>query len=71
MINPESVNELLQLGASQQSAVVALRRSGGDLQRASEYILDQVEQGRAAAQDRATQRKFGLTANKAGALKGV
>ena len=71
MINPESVNELLQLGASQQSAVVALRRSGGDLQRASEYILDQAEQGRTAAQNRTTQRKFGLTANKAGVLQGV
>jgi hypothetical protein len=36
------VDDLLRLGASEESAVVALRKANGDVQRAAGDILDQV-----------------------------
>jgi len=54
------------LGGLQESAVVALRKSNGDVQRAAGEILDQVDSRREAGKDRARQRKLGLTADKSG-----
>jgi hypothetical protein len=58
--------ELLRLGASQDDAIFALRKSAGDVQRAAGEILDQIDTKRRAAQDRARQRRLGLTANREG-----
>ena len=52
------------MGGLQESAVVALRKSNGDVQRAAGEILDQVDSRREAGKDRARQRKLGLTADK-------
>lgn len=66
LVNPEHLGELLRLGASEESAIVALRKSANDVQRAAAEILDQVELKRAAKEDRAKQRRMGLTADKIG-----
>ena len=66
MVDGKDLVELLRLGASQDDAVVALRKSAGDVQRAAGEILDQIDTKRRAAQDRAKQRRLGLTANREG-----
>jgi NACalpha-BTF3-like transcription factor len=64
-VDPEHTEQLLQLGTSEEGAIAALRKAGGDVQRAAVDILDQVEKGRVAAEDRKKQRMFGPTADKA------
>ena len=66
VVDPGAMSELLRLGASPESAVVALRKAAGDVQRAASEILDQVDKASQAKQDRAKQRALGLTANHEG-----
>jgi hypothetical protein len=66
VVDGKDLVELLRLGASQDDAIVALRKSAGDVQRAAGEILDQIDTKRRAAQDRAKQRRLGLIANREG-----
>ena len=45
IVDSSAIGHLLKLGASEETAIVALRRSAGDVQRAAGEILDQVRSG--------------------------
>ena len=68
VVDQDALDELMRLGASEDAAIVALRQSGGNIERAGGEILDRMEARRAADSDRAKQRRLGLTANKQGYL---
>jgi len=59
-----AVLSLCSLGISEETAIVALRKHGGNVQAAGATVLEDFEKQRQIKKERAKQRSFGLTANK-------
>jgi len=62
-VEESSVEGLLTMGATRKQAVAALRRCGGQADRAAESILAAKPQSQAAQRLREEQRKLGVTAD--------
>lgn len=60
-VSEDAVSSLCNVGATRAQAIAALRRNGGDPNRAAEALMTAIDQKKRQRKDRDSQRQFGKT----------